>query len=176
MGAHKGTNNSPESKILKKVREEHPDRHPGGSPAKYTEEILNQIVEAIRHGNYYETAAAYAGIDSDTLRRWMKWGRQGRDQMLIDFLEKVKQAKAEAEVRDLRYIGLAAEKNWFAAAWRLERRYPNRWGRQRLEITGNITLRPGKRLDPKEREQIAENYRAMHPELFNGKKLIASEN
>jgi len=34
------------------------------------------------------------------------------------------------------YISAAAPKNWNAAAWLLERKFPEEFGRHRLEITG----------------------------------------
>ncbi len=46
-----------------------------------------------------------------------------------DFRRAVQRAKAQAEMRDVLIIGKASQKFWQAAAWRLERRYPHRWGR-----------------------------------------------
>jgi hypothetical protein len=44
---------------------------------------------------------------------------------------------AEAEMRDVALIAQAAKENWQAAAWRLERKYPARWGRKtQHEVTG----------------------------------------
>jgi hypothetical protein len=43
---------------------------------------------------------------------------------------------AEAEMRDVALIAQAAKENWQAAAWRLERKYPARWGRTQHEVTG----------------------------------------
>ena len=31
-------------------------------------------------------------------------------------------------------IGQAAQKNWTAAAWRLERKYPDKWGRTERNV------------------------------------------
>jgi hypothetical protein len=40
-------------------------------------------------------------------------------------------------VRDLAIIGRAADEHWQAAAWRLERRFPERYARnRRVELTG----------------------------------------
>ena len=44
---------------------------------------------------------------------------------------------AEAELRDVMVINRAAQTTWQAAAWKLERKYPNRWGlRSKHEIVG----------------------------------------
>ena len=48
-------------------------------------------------------------------------------------------ALAEDEPRDrqvLIRVGETQRSQWQAAAWRLERRYPDRWGRTRHEVTG----------------------------------------
>ncbi len=43
---------------------------------------------------------------------------------------------AEAEIRDVALIGKHAEYSWQAAAWRLERKFPAKWGRK--QIVDNI--------------------------------------
>lgn len=53
----------------------------------------------------------------------------------MQFLQAVKTAESEAEQRLLARIEQAAEQQWQAAAWILERRWPDRWGaRQRHEV------------------------------------------
>jgi hypothetical protein len=50
-------------------------------------------------------------------------------------LDAIKKASAEAEAKDLARIAAAADAGqWTAAAWRLERKYPQRWGAQRKEL------------------------------------------
>lgn len=114
-------------------------------PTKLTPDLQEKICQAIRAGNYLETAAAYAGISKVTLHEWMRRGRremerveeaEGRARIrkkeapFVEFLNSVEKALAEAEVRDVILIGKAAEVNWQAAAWRLERKFPDRWGRR----------------------------------------------
>jgi len=63
--------------------------------------------------------------------------RDARSRALAEFSDALKRAMAECEVRDLGRIEKAAGAGvWQAAAWRLERRYPERWGRRRVELTG----------------------------------------
>ena len=111
----------------------------GGRPTKLTPETQKKIVDAIKAGNYMETAAAYAGINKETLHRWLKEGERAKSGKKREFSNSVQKALAEAEVRDVVTIGKAAEQNWQAAAWRLERKFPARWGRKdkmNLEHTG----------------------------------------
>lgn len=108
-----------------------------GRPSKLTPEIQEKIVQAIRAGNYIETAAAYAGIDKTTLYDWLKRGARAKTGKYREFSNAVEKALAEAEVRDVAIIAKAAEKHWQAAAWRLERKHWQRWGRkERHEVTG----------------------------------------
>jgi hypothetical protein len=59
---------------------------------------------------------------------------------LREFSDAVERAVAEAEARDVALIARAAEKNWQAAAWRLERRAPARWGRrEQIDLKHEVT-------------------------------------
>jgi len=109
---------------------------------KISEEKIKQIVEAVRAGNFIETAAAFAGLSKQTLYNWLKEGMRERDRrengeepdrtkdMYVKFSIDIEQAMAEAEMRDVEIITKAAEQQWQAAAWRLERKFPDRWGKK----------------------------------------------
>jgi len=117
---------------------------PTGRPTKLTSEVHARIVQAIQAGNYMETAAAYAGISKTTFFEWLRRGARERERLAKDqrarpskreapyaeFAVAVEQALAAAEVRDVALIAKAAEKEWTAAAWRLERKFPAKWGRR----------------------------------------------
>jgi hypothetical protein len=123
-----------------------------GRPTKLTKQLQEQIVMTLRMGNYIETAAAFAGLNKVTLYEWLKRGRaeinrvgegdHGKkvakhEEIYVDFTNAVGVAMAEAELRDNQIIYNAAKNDWKASAWRLERKYPNKWGRkEQHEITG----------------------------------------
>jgi transposase len=91
-------------------------------PTKHTPEIIAKIIEAIKMGATYELAAGYAGVSYETLRQWM------RDKPA--FLEDMKRAEGTAAMVWLAKIERAAsDGNWQAAAWKLERRHPEMYGR-----------------------------------------------
>lgn len=122
---------SPEKQILA----EYDKKNKVGRPTKLSEEIETKIVAAIRGGNYMETAAAFAGISKDTLFAWLRDGERGKSPELIKFSDSVKKALAESEVIPLSRISEAGKTNWQAEAWRLERRFPQRWAKR--EFTDN---------------------------------------
>lgn len=124
-----------------------------GRPTKLTQELQDKLVTVIKAGNYIETACAYVGIDKSTFYDWLKRGAREKQRLAqnprarirkkeepyVEFSNAVEKALAEAEVRDVAIIGKAATENWQAAAWRLERKFPERWGRKdrfALEHTG----------------------------------------
>lgn len=99
------------------------------------------MVEALRAGNYLETAAAFAGVSKVTLYDWLRRGNEQSSGRFRDFLNAVEKALADAEVRDVAIIAKAAGADWKAAAWRLERRHGSRWGRrEKHEISTEIRV------------------------------------
>lgn len=107
-------------------------------PTKLTPEVQERIVTAIRAGNYQETASLYAGISEATFYGWMDRGRNEPGSIYSEFMEAVEKAKAAAEIRDVVLIDKAAQDgSWQAAAWKLERKFPHKWGRMvRAEVSG----------------------------------------
>ena len=67
-----------------------------GRPSKLTLDVQEKIIQALHLGNHRKHAAAYAGIDETTLRRWMARGRNPSDEAYAAFREAVEQAEAKA--------------------------------------------------------------------------------
>jgi hypothetical protein len=105
---------------------------------KFDEELAERILTALRAGAYIETAANHAGVSRASFYSWMKQGRAGVEPYAT-FAADVDQALATAELTDWAFIGKAREKEWTAAAWRLERRHPERYGK-RSRVDSNITV------------------------------------
>ena len=106
-----------------------------GRPTKLTREMFPEIIDLIKMGNYVETACAVEGINKTTYYYWLKKAHKSSESNIYtEFRDEVMKAKAWSEARDVAIISKASEKNWQAAAWKLERKYPNSWGRQKLEI------------------------------------------
>ena len=112
-----------------------------GQPTKLTPERQEEIVSAIQAGNYQDVAAAYAGIGRSTFYSWKARGEKDKKaknaSIYADFLDAVKKAESDAEVRAVAIIQRAMPDNWQAAMTYLERKFPDRWSRgERREHTG----------------------------------------
>ena len=114
-----------------------------GRPTKLTADAQKRVVAAVAAGATYERAAACGGVNYNTFNEWMKKGEQQKSGAYHEFYEDVKRVEAQAAARWLGYIEKAAQEGtWQAAAWKLERRYPNTWGRttQTVEHKGAVAL------------------------------------
>jgi hypothetical protein len=95
-------------------------------PSKKTGERVDTVCMALREGATYVQAAGAAGISHDTLTRWR------RDNPEIDAAVQV--AEHVAAARWLGCIDRAADRDWKAAAWLLERRFPEIYRRPVVEV------------------------------------------
>ena len=100
--------------------------------AKYSADRHATIVEAIRVGNSKAVATRLAGVQDTTFHDWCKQGRDmpGRFPQYAKLVEDVEQALAEFEASRVALVKTAGDNGaWQAAAWWLERRKPDDWGR-----------------------------------------------
>lgn len=94
---------------------------------KYTPDRVEKIISAIKGGNAPQVAARWAGVNKQVFAVWMD--------TYPEFVIMVEEAEAAAEIRNVAIVQQAANKQWTAAAWYLERTHPERWGRvDRVEI------------------------------------------
>ena len=109
---------------------------PVGS-TRLTKGIREAIIKGIRLGLTYDRAARLAGIHPRTFYLWKQKGAQGKAPVYVHFLQALKKAEVEGEAAAINQIVKAAKDGtWQAAAWLLERRFPQRWSRvQKLEVT-----------------------------------------
>jgi hypothetical protein len=107
--------------------EERPGR---GRPSKYTPEVVERICYSLSQGNTRTTAATCAGIHIDTFHHWMN--------EFSDFSEAIKRAEEQAVEHYVNVIHTASTQTWQAAAWYLERRRKEDFGKQdKVDITTN---------------------------------------
>ena len=121
-------------------------------PGKLTLERQAKLVDAIRQGHYYETACAYAGISYQTFRNWMQQGEAAKSGRYFEFFEAITRAEAEAEDRAVQIWQAAMATDWRAAQMFLERRHPDRWGKQsrvdmHQQVEGRMEVDKGVSID-----------------------------
>ena len=112
-----------------------------GRPTKLTPEIHDLIVKAVTLGSTYLLASQSAGITYKTFREWMLRG-EADESPFSDFSNAIEKAKGDRVSTWLQHIENAAEKGtWTAAAWKLERIYPDDFGKQdRISVSHSPQL------------------------------------
>lgn len=139
----------------------------GNYPTKFSEEKARKVIQYLKTGCHVETAAAAVGVSRETLYYWMRRGAEGREPYK-DFSEAVDIAYARAEMGLLAIIDKAAVKNWTAAAWKLERRYPERWRDRSRDPPDNDK----RALDVAQIMQVIVNAYGVDPRALTGLKRL----
>jgi hypothetical protein len=104
-----------------------------GRPLSRTPETERLALEMLRAGNTRSCVRAALKIPPTTWKRWLKSD---------DWRDAMEAAEAEAVARNVAVIQKAAQSQWQAAAWWLERRYPDEWRlRDALTAAHAITVR-----------------------------------
>lgn len=112
-------------------------------------ELVEPLCEYLEEGMGFKEACALVGVAGTTVRKWVNAGQKdlaaNRATDNAEFAYRVTQAMAEAKRLRIDALNRAAEHPafWAAAAWWLERRYPQEFGRQdrvNMSINGNLQL------------------------------------
>jgi hypothetical protein len=92
-------------------------------------------------------------------------GDDPADEPYRSFRQSVEQARADAETRNIAIVATAAATNWQAAAWLLERTYPDRWARiSQRNLAGAVNEPPARPDDPfAEVDELAAARRRYRP-------------
>lgn len=113
-----------------------------GRKLALTVEMMREIEQILKEGNYQQTAYECVGISNEAYYSWIKRGKAAiekaldgheltaDEQLLAEFADTVKRAIAFGKRRNVGLIAQAAIKDWHAAAWMLERTDPERYGRR----------------------------------------------
>ena len=98
---------------------------------KLTKELIKEAYKLVAAGNYDKDVYPILGIDKSTWYRWLSEGETAKSGLKKEFYDTVKKAEKEAIARNVALIQKAAQEgNWQAAAWWLERKYFEDWGRK----------------------------------------------
>ena len=103
------------------------------APRKLTEDLIDELSRLIGEGNYIITACQSVHISDQTYRNWRTRGKDATSGLYKQFYDAMQVAEAKGEVKYVGVIRDAANTGtWQAAAWFLERKYPDRWGRRQF--------------------------------------------
>jgi hypothetical protein len=113
-----------------------------GRKSKLTKSLIDKACKVLRAGNYVKTTCGYLSICESS---WYDWIREGNtaierdkkgipvnddEKLKIEFVQLTQKAQDEAIVRNIQIIQQAAQRNWQAAAWYLERTKPDLFAAQ----------------------------------------------
>ncbi len=141
-----------------------------GRPTKLTKELLAEYAEILPQCLYLETAADLVGVRRQTVRNWLRRAARAlqqaaktsspipaSEQLFVEFHQMHKRALAEGERVAVNQLRQAGEKSWNAAAWLLERRYPQHWStKAQIDLTARVADQSA--------EDLAQRIRE-HPEV-----------
>lgn len=96
------------------------------------------MCQLITLGSSIKFAAMSIGLAEQTIRSWVDKGKKGHE-LFAEFSRDFEAAKRRSASYLLTKINRAADKDWKAAAWLLERRYPGEFGR--ISKTEYLALR-----------------------------------
>ena len=102
-------------------------------PEKISAQLIEALCEDIAKGYSYDQAALNNGIAASTFFRWMLKGKKTEvDPIYREFVELVEEASNFSEPEALQLIRSSAkiDRNWKAAAWFLERRFPEKYAKK----------------------------------------------
>ena len=128
-----------------------------GRKSKYSPQMQSALCQWLRKGCSYKDACGMEGISYETFRRW-------QDEKSV-FCVALKKAEAECKVARIQTVLKASDKSWQAAAWWLERRCPDEYGRMvKEEKPENVVtieeLEEAGRLQDEQRFKTIEEARA----------------
>lgn len=94
-----------------------------GRRSKFTKATKDKILDALSIGASIQMACDAACISRTTFYSWMNEGRKQEKGSYRTFFNNVNKHSAAGGLYMLQLITVAAEKDWKAAAWKLERRW-----------------------------------------------------
>ena len=145
-----------------------------GRPSKLTYNIILEIQECLKDGCYIETAMNFVGIPKERFYEWNKIAiaelkqrdiafdtkskRKDEQEIYVQFHNAIRKSLAESERSDLAIISRVADSgNWQAAAWRLERKHPERYGLNNLRENQQDNVREPLKIEILIDDQTDEN-------------------
>lgn len=138
---------------------------------KLSRELVSFVAGSIAAGLSRRMALDLAGVTENQRKSWIRRGEHdstsGKQSLYADLFVACKQAEAKQKAENIHAIRAHRTKVWTAAAWLLERGYPDEYG-ERKRIDGKVThaLEPlvdWSQLNATETKQLAALLRKASP-------------
>ena len=110
--------------------------------------LARRIIKFIRAGYHPTTVCRAVGIATSTFRKWLELGAEGKYPVYTKFYKRIANADAKAEMQTLKKLKKHQRTDWRAAAWDLERRWSENWGKDVVKSGGvsvNATITVNRR-------------------------------
>ncbi len=134
-----------------------------GRPSLLTPEVQAKVCDALSGGNFRSVAARAAGISVRTLMEWMTDGEANPTSPHGIFRAAVIGAEADAEMKTVRAIMLAAEADPKHGEWWLSHRHAARWAeKKKIAVSGHLEDRPAEKLSKDRLLELLENLESGH--------------
>lgn len=110
-----------------------------GRPSLLTPELQEAICKSIGAGLTFTDACRVNHIGVSTFMAWKEKGEAAPDGPYRELIDAVKEAEAVFKQTHLITITKASESSWQAAAWLLERKYPQEFAlRQQIAVSDKL--------------------------------------
>lgn len=96
---------------------------------KLTKDGIAEVVRMKRAGVPHKDIAAYIGVSEETFSRWVNHPRTPNQCQLCQALKKA-EADRKTALLTMIYNAATSPKTWQAAAWLLERQYPDEFAKR----------------------------------------------
>ena len=119
--------------------------HPIGRPPKLTPEMIEQNCDLLIEGSTIARSAVITGVSESTIYRWLAIGKsEGPEPIYVELVARVGEAIESSEFELLQRMRIAGSKpdHWRATAWMLERRFPEKYGKNVSAQDGGQSGKP----------------------------------
>ena len=120
---------------------------------KCDKQTIDQAVKYKRNGMNNKDIAACIGISERTFYKWLN---EPKSENQIQFGQSLKNAESEFKAALRSRIMRASDDSWQAAAWMLERLYPDEYGKKVIDanVKGEVGVRAISEQSRKEMDEL----------------------
>lgn len=117
---------------------------------KLTKGDIAEAVKMKRAGVLHKDIAAYIGVSEFTFSRWINSPRTENQRQLAQALKRA-ESERKRDLLAMIYNAATSPQRWQAAAWLLERQYPDEFAQQqRVRAEADVEVAPRFYFDPRE--------------------------